>query len=105
MHNVKVKPFILFLILLFNMAYEALFSNLETVLSLFYLIWLYGWSKKYLGSAKLAILFAVIVVYLTFFQFKELIWIPVLLFFVAFFFSNVLDKINKKEARPEYLKE
>jgi len=87
------------------MAYEALFSNLQTVFSLVYLIWLYSWAKKYLGSAKLAILFAVIVVYLTFFQFPELVWLPIILFFVAFFFSNVLEKIKKSETRPDYLKE
>jgi len=71
-------------------------GNLETVLSLFYLIWIFGWAKKALGSAKLAILFAVIVVYLTFFQFRELIWVPVIIFLFAVFGKGVIEKIGMK---------
>lgn len=82
-----------------------LYTNIETVLGLVYLIWLYGWSKKYVGSAKLAIFFAVIVVYLTFFQFRELIWVPVFLFLFAFFGSSLLEKIKKTEGRPDYLRD
>ena len=71
-------------------------GNLETVLSLFYLIWIFGWAKKALGSAKLAILFAVIVVYLTFFQFRNLIWVPVVIFLFAVFGKGVIEKIGPK---------
>jgi hypothetical protein len=71
-------------------------GNLETVLSLFYLIWIFGWAKKALGSAKLAILFAVIVVYLTFFQFRNLIWVPVIIFLFAVFGRGVIEKIGPK---------
>ena len=76
------------------MAMDPLIQNLEIVLSLFYLVWIYGWAKKNLGSPKLAILFAVIVVYLTFFQFPELIWIPVLIFIVAVFGKGIFEKID-----------
>lgn len=76
------------------MAMDPLIQNLEIVLSLFYLVWIYGWAKKNLGSPKLAILFAVIVVYLTFFQFPQLIWIPVLIFIFAVFGKGIFEKIN-----------
>ena len=76
------------------MAMDPLIQNIEIVLSLFYLVWIYGWAKKNLGSPKLAILFAVIVVYLTFFQFPQLIWIPVLIFIFAVFGKGFFEKIN-----------
>ncbi len=76
------------------MAMDPLIQNIEIVLSLFYLVWIYGWAKKNLGSPKLAILFAVIVVYLTFFQFKQLIWIPVLIFIFAVFGKGFFEKLN-----------
>ena len=69
-----------------------LIGNLTIVLSLFYLVWLFSWAKKALGSAKLAILFSVIVVYLTFFQFPELVWIPVIIFLLATFGKGMLEK-------------
>jgi hypothetical protein len=86
------------------MSYETLISNIEVVLSLVYLIWLFGWSKKLLGSAKLAILFSVIVVYLTFFQFRELIWVPVALFLFSFF-GSFLEKLKKSDTKPDYLRD
>ena len=76
------------------MAMDPLIQNLEIVLSLFYLVWIFGWAKKNLGNPKLAILFAVIVVYLTFFQFPQLIWIPVLIFIFAVFGKGFFEKVN-----------
>jgi len=73
---------------------SALENNLWIVLSLFYLVWLFGWAKRNLGSAKLAVLFAVIVVYLTFFQFPFLVWIPVIIFLFAVFGKGILEKMD-----------
>ena len=73
---------------------DPLIDNLWIVFSLFYLVWIFGWAKKNLGSAKLAILFAVIVVYLTFFQFRWLVWIPVVIFLFAVFGKGVLEKMD-----------
>jgi len=77
-------------------------ENIRIVLSLFYFVWIYAWGKKQLGSAKVGLLFAVIVVYLTFFQFPELVWIPVLFFFMSFFFSGMFEKIGKQEGKGDY---
>ena len=76
------------------LAVDPLMNNLWIVLSLFYLVWIFGWAKRNLGSAKLAVLFAVIVVYLTFFQFQWLVWIPVLLFLFAVFGKGIFEKID-----------
>jgi len=78
-----------------------LWDNLWVVLSLVYLIWLYAWAKKQLGNTLLAVLFAVIVVYLTFFQFPELVWLPVVFFFIAFFFSGMFEKIGKGQTEKD----
>ncbi|MBN2067184.1 MAG: hypothetical protein JW744_01825 [Candidatus Diapherotrites archaeon] len=72
----------------------TLVTDLWTVLALFYLVWVFGWAKKAMGSAKLAILFAVIVVYLTFFQHPELVWIPVIIFIFATFGKGFFEKAD-----------
>jgi len=72
-----------------------LVHNMEIALSLFYLVWLYSWGKGALGSAKLAIVFAVIVVYLTVWQFPELIWAGVALFIFATFGKELFSKVAK----------
>ncbi len=77
-------------------------ENIRIVLSLFYLVWIYAWAKKNLGSAKIGVLFAVIVVYLTFFQFPELVWVPVIFFLLAFFFSGMFEKIGKQEGKGDF---
>ena len=76
------------------LAADPLLNNLWIVLSLFYLVWIFGWAKRNLGSAKLAVLFAVIVVYLTFFQFQWLVWIPVLIFLFAVFGKGIFEKMD-----------
>jgi len=72
----------------------TLATDIWTVLALFYLVWVFSWAKKALGSAKLAILFAVIVVYLTFFLHPEMVWVPVIIFIFAVFGKGVFEKIN-----------
>jgi len=63
-------------------------------LSLVFFIWLYSWAKANLGSARLAVLFAAIVIYLTVFQHPELVWIGVLLFLLATFGKEAFDKVH-----------
>jgi hypothetical protein len=69
--------------------------NIEIALSLFYLVWLFSWAKGALGSAKLAIFFAVIVVFLTVWQFPILIWLGVLLFLFSTFGKELFAKVAK----------
>jgi CHASE2 domain-containing sensor protein len=81
-----------------------LFDNIATVLGLVYAILIYAWAKKQLGNVVLAVLVAVIIVYLTFFQFRELIWIPVIFIFLAFFFSGMFEKVGKGETQKDFYK-
>ena len=66
---------------------QSLTDNIWIVLTLFLFVWIYGWAKSNLGSAKLAILFALIVVYLTFYSYPFLVWM-----LVAFFLLQTLGK-------------
>lgn len=77
-----------------KMIFSALALDLEIVLSLFFLVWVYAWAKGKLGSPKLAIIFAAIIVYLTVSQHRELIWLGVLLFLLATFGKELLEKFN-----------
>ncbi len=69
-------------------------SDLWVVLSLIYIVWAYSWAKKALGSARLAITFAVIVVFLAFFLHPELVWVPAAIFIVANFVTPMLEKVD-----------
>ncbi|MBI4052683.1 MAG: hypothetical protein HY394_01465 [Candidatus Diapherotrites archaeon] len=68
-------------------------TNLIQVLTLVYLVWIFRWASGQLGSAKLAIIFSLIVVYLTFFQFPELVWIPAVIFLFATFGKELFAKM------------
>ena len=85
--------------------FEGAINNLWTVLALFYLVWIYSWAKGHLGSAKLAILFSVIVVYLGFFTIPWMVWIPVLILLLAFFGAGLFEKIPEGEKKPDYLRD
>lgn len=73
---------------------QSMSENLWIAITLFIFVWIYSWAKGNLGSAKLAILFALIVVYLTFYSFPELVWIAVTIFLLATFGKEIFAKIN-----------
>jgi len=73
---------------------QTLEENLWIALVLFFFVWIYSWAKGSLGSTKLGIIFALIVVYLTFYSFPELVWAVVILFLIATFGGDLLEKIN-----------
>jgi hypothetical protein len=68
--------------------------DIELALILFFFVWVFSWAKGLLGSAKLAILFAVIVVYLTVYQHRFLVWAAVLLFIFATFGKELFAKMD-----------
>ena len=75
----------------------GLTENVWIALTLFVFVWLFSWAKTNLGSAKLAIRFAVIVVYLTFYSYSILIWIAVALFLFATFGKELFSRVNPFE--------
>ncbi|MDD3084133.1 MAG: hypothetical protein PHP82_03860 [Candidatus ainarchaeum sp.] len=69
--------------------------SLALVILIVLFIWIYSWGKNQLGT-KLGLLLAVIIVYLTFFSFPELIWIVFIFFILATFGKELLERIPKK---------
>ncbi len=76
-----------------NLTTLDVLNDIAVVLVIVYFVWLFGWGKKALGSAKLAILLALIVVFLIFIQHMELVWVPVILIFLATFGKEFLNKV------------
>ncbi len=72
----------------------GLTDSIWIVLTIFLFVWIYSWAKENLGSAKLAILFALIVVYLTFYSYPFLVWILVAFFVLQTFGKEFLSQIN-----------
>lgn len=73
---------------------EGLSDSVWIVLTLFLFVWIFGWAKENLGSAKLAILFAIIIVYLTFYTYPFLVWILVAFFLLQTFGKEFLGQVN-----------
>ena len=69
-------------------------DNVWLAIILFMFIWIYSWAKGNLGSAKLAILFAIIVVYLTFYSYPILVWMVVIIFLLATFGKEAVTNFN-----------
>ena len=76
----------------FAIVWDPIIEDLEIVILLFIFIWFYAWAKDKLGSAKLAVLFAVIAIYFTFFSWRILIWIAIAIFILATFGKDLFEK-------------
>ncbi|VVB75544.1 Uncharacterised protein [uncultured archaeon] len=70
------------------------FVTLELILLLVYFLWIFAWAKKQVG-AKIGLLLAVVITYLLFFNFPELIWVPAILFLWSIFGKDLLERIPK----------
>ncbi len=75
-------------------ALSSLVSNIHLAITIFLFIWLYNWAKGNVGSAKLAFVTAILIVFLTFYQFPELVWLIVFLWAFATFGKDIFTKIN-----------
>jgi len=65
------------------------------VLLIVYFLWFFSWGRKQIG-VKLGILLAVVLTYLVFVLYPEMIWIPVILFLLATFGKEYLTHIKVK---------
>jgi hypothetical protein len=72
----------------------SMWDSIYIALLLVVFVWIYSWAKENLGSDKLAILFSLIVVFLTFYSFPELLWMGVILFIFATFGKELFSKLN-----------
>ena len=73
---------------------QVLGENVWIALTLFIFVWIFSWAKKNLGSAALGVIFAIIVVYLTFYSYPQLVWLFVGIFILATFGKEIVGKIN-----------
>jgi len=64
------------------------------VLLIVYFLWFFSWGKKQVGT-KLGLVIAVVLMYLTFYLYPELIWVPFILFILATFGKELLERIPK----------
>jgi len=64
------------------------------VLLIIYFLWFFSWGKKQVGT-KIGLLIAVIICFLTFYLYPDLIWIPLILFIFATFGKDILERIPK----------
>jgi len=64
------------------------------VLLIVYFLWFFTWGKKQVGT-KLGILLAVVLTYLIFVMYPEMIWVPFILFIIATFGKEFLEIVPK----------
>jgi len=73
---------------------EDIFTTLTLVLLIVYFLWIYAWGKKQVGP-NLGLLLAIVITFLLFYNFPDLIWIPFLLFIWAVFGKDLLERVPK----------
>ena len=74
-------------------------SDIELALTLILFVWLLNWLKTMTGDAKLAIIIAVIVSYLTFYRYPELIWLMVAFILVITFGKQINEFLNMNQKK------
>lgn len=78
----------------------SLESDVRLALIMIFFVWAWNFARANFGSGKLALIFAMILIYLTLFKHPELVWI---LFFTLIgipFLAKFLDKIVPKPPEP-----
>ncbi|MFH1752515.1 MAG: hypothetical protein ABH821_06295 [archaeon] len=64
---------------------NAFYTDVRIALTIIFFVWLFGWAKSNMNSAKIAVLIAIIITYLIFYKYPEVLWAIVILFlFVTF---------------------
>ncbi len=71
-----------------------IFDNIWIALTIFAFVWIFSWAKSNMGSAKIAFVFAIVIVWITFYSYPELIWAGVFLFLLATFGKEVIEKAD-----------
>ncbi len=74
--------------------YDALADNIHLAITIFIFLWIYNWAKGNVGSAKLALVTAIVIMFLTFYQFPDLVWLLVALWAFATFGKDIFAKIG-----------
>ncbi|MEI7961743.1 MAG: hypothetical protein WCI04_05400 [archaeon] len=75
---------------------EDLFLTIALILFIIYFIWIYAWAKKQIGPG-LGLLLAIVISFILFYNFPELIWVPLLLFLWSVFGKELLERVPKSK--------
>ena len=68
--------------------------TIALVLLIIYFLWMYAWAKKQVG-ATVGLLLAVLITFLLFYQFPELIRVPFILYLWSIFGKDLLERVPK----------
>ena len=68
-------------------------EDVRIALTLVFFVWILNWAKDNLGSPKIAVVLAAVIVYLTFYKHKELVWVVVALILFSTFGKGFLSKV------------
>ena len=73
---------------------EDFFLTISLILFVIYFLWIYAWAKKQIG-AGLGLLLAIAITFILFYNFPDLIWVPLLLFLWSVFGKELLERVPK----------
>jgi len=68
--------------------------TLALVLLIIYFLWIYAWAKKQVG-ATVGLLLAILITWLLFYNFQDLIWVPFILYLWSIFGKDLLERVPK----------
>ena len=75
---------------------EDFFLTISLILFVIYFIWIYAWAKKQIGPG-LGLLLAIVITFILFYNFPDLIWVPLLLFLWSVFGKELLERVPKSK--------
>ncbi|MGI6589458.1 MAG: hypothetical protein ACOX1V_02220 [Candidatus Iainarchaeum sp.] len=70
--------------------------TIALVLLIIYFLWIYAWAKKQVGATT-GLLLAILITWLLFYNFTELIWVPFILYIWSIFGKDLLEKVPKSK--------
>jgi len=73
---------------------EDFFLTISLILFVIYFLWIYAWAKKQIGPG-LGLLLAIAITFILFYNFPDLIWVPLLLFLWSIFGKELLERVPK----------
>jgi len=79
--------------------FGGFFNTMWVAIVLFLFLWVYSYAKGKLGSPKIAIIFAIILILMTVYSYPELVWFMVALFLLSTFGKDLLGRIDLKTDR------
>ena len=68
--------------------------TISLVLLIIYFLWIYAWAKKQVG-ATVGLLLAILITWLLFYNFQQLIWVPFVLYLWSIFGKDLLERVPK----------